>query len=313
MAMINLQRLGYVTAIAEEGSYAAAATRLGLSQPALSRSIQGLEEEYGIRLFDRGRAGAQLTADGAAFVGIAGRLLNQADTANEQLMALSAGGGSLVAFGLGPVSAAAILPRLLPALLSTGARLRIRVEALNTLQQLLRQGEIDFFISGLPVRDRLSRLPDDFRVRRIPLTSVNLLVRPGHPLLAGDCEPDDLRRYPIAAGSFLRELLPSARLAQLGVAPPIVELDDYATLSALARQSEFIVVAVRGLADVRPDLGLVPLPVDLAVNEVEYGFVSASFNDLSAEARQIATMILDQLASQMGRAKPPPGIPFSNK
>jgi DNA-binding transcriptional LysR family regulator len=53
MHEINSRRLTHLIALAEEGSFARAAERVHLSQPALSRSIQALEEELGMKLFER--------------------------------------------------------------------------------------------------------------------------------------------------------------------------------------------------------------------------------------------------------------------
>lgn len=302
MLMVDLVRLSYAVAIAEEGSYALASLRLGISQPALSRSIQMLEKEYRLQLFTRGRAGAKLTAQGVEFLKLAQRLVNRAGSVDEQLRLVSSGGTMPVAIGIGPISAATVMPELLTELVATGVKLRIRIESLATLQLLLRHEEIDFFISGLPVSDRLSRLPDDFRLKRIPLTSVNLFVREGHPLLDRAIVPEDIQCYPVGSASFLRELLSPARLARYGIQSPSVEVDDYMMLSALARTSDFIIVAVRGLADARPEFGLTPLPLDVTVDDIEFGLVSTGFNDLSAEARRIANMLLDGLAKQMTRA-----------
>ncbi|WP_164066567.1 LysR family transcriptional regulator, partial [Serratia marcescens] len=61
---MNLRRLEQLIALAEEGTFVAAAERSHLSQPALSRSIRKLEQELGVRLFERDRHGAVLTPAG---------------------------------------------------------------------------------------------------------------------------------------------------------------------------------------------------------------------------------------------------------
>jgi DNA-binding transcriptional LysR family regulator len=57
MHEVNSRRLFHVVALAEEGSFARAASGVHLSQPALSRSIQALEDELGMKLFDRAARG----------------------------------------------------------------------------------------------------------------------------------------------------------------------------------------------------------------------------------------------------------------
>ena len=72
---MNLRRLEQLIALAEEGSFVRAAERTHLSQPALTRSIQHLEHDLGIRLFDRTRQGVVPTAAGQQLVDRARRVL----------------------------------------------------------------------------------------------------------------------------------------------------------------------------------------------------------------------------------------------
>lgn len=62
--MLKLSKLEVFSVVAEEGSFSAAAERLHLSQPAVSRHMQELENTLGIRLFKRMRRGVELTRGG---------------------------------------------------------------------------------------------------------------------------------------------------------------------------------------------------------------------------------------------------------
>jgi DNA-binding transcriptional LysR family regulator len=59
---IDLRKLRYFLAVAVESNFGRAAARLHMTQPALSRQIQSLETEVGVRLFERDRQGARLTS-----------------------------------------------------------------------------------------------------------------------------------------------------------------------------------------------------------------------------------------------------------
>lgn len=64
---IELRHFRYVLAVAEEGTFTAAAQRLGMTQPALSRAVRAVEETVGSPLFERGRHGVTLTEAGTVF------------------------------------------------------------------------------------------------------------------------------------------------------------------------------------------------------------------------------------------------------
>jgi DNA-binding transcriptional LysR family regulator len=71
----ELRKLRYFVAVAAEANFGRAAARLYMTQPALSRQIQSLEAEIGVRLFDRDWRGARLTPAGEQFCDDAKRLL----------------------------------------------------------------------------------------------------------------------------------------------------------------------------------------------------------------------------------------------
>ena len=72
---MDLKRLRYAIGLADELNFARAAEKLHLSQPALSRSIQTLEEELGMLLFDRDNRNVAVTTAGAVFLDRARQLL----------------------------------------------------------------------------------------------------------------------------------------------------------------------------------------------------------------------------------------------
>jgi DNA-binding transcriptional LysR family regulator len=88
---MNLRNLRAFTTIADEGGFARAATRLHLSQPALSRQIQALEADLGVRLFDRVGRRVQLTSQGEGLLRRSRRLLAEADSLGERARELRSG------------------------------------------------------------------------------------------------------------------------------------------------------------------------------------------------------------------------------
>src|SRR5262245_7128489 len=88
---MNLRHLPAFATIADVGGFARAATRLNLSQPALSRQIHALEADLGIMLFDRIGRGVQLTSEGEDLLRRSRRLLAEADSLGERALMLKAG------------------------------------------------------------------------------------------------------------------------------------------------------------------------------------------------------------------------------
>ena len=76
---MKLQQLRYVIQVAESGSLTAAAEKLFVAQPSLSKSVAELEREMGITIFTRSRTGVELTEDGERFLSRARQVVEQAD------------------------------------------------------------------------------------------------------------------------------------------------------------------------------------------------------------------------------------------
>lgn len=81
---MTLQQLKYVLAISETGSMNKAAEQLYVSQPSLTSSVQELEKEIGIKIFNRSGRGVTLTNDGAEFLQYARQVVGQFDILAEK-------------------------------------------------------------------------------------------------------------------------------------------------------------------------------------------------------------------------------------
>jgi len=85
---MELRHLRYFVAVAEAGAFSRAATRLGLTQPALSRQVRDLEVELGVRLFERAGRRVSLTSDGEGLLQRSRAPLTAAAQLGEQAQAM---------------------------------------------------------------------------------------------------------------------------------------------------------------------------------------------------------------------------------
>ena len=81
---MTLQQLKYILAISSTGSMNKAAEQLYVSQPSLTSSVQELEKEIGIKIFNRSGRGVTLTNDGVEFVQYARQVVGQFDVLSEK-------------------------------------------------------------------------------------------------------------------------------------------------------------------------------------------------------------------------------------
>lgn len=146
---MDLRTLQHAIALAHEGNFARAAARQHISQPAMSRSIQALEQELGLALFDRTSQGTIPTAVGRRFLQKAQLLLSNARTLRHEMDLLRGGERGELSFGVGP-AASILLPTLLAEISQEHPKLCFRIDVDNWegLRNSLRQESIEFFVAS---------------------------------------------------------------------------------------------------------------------------------------------------------------------
>ena len=88
---MELRHLRYFVAVGDEQHYGRAAKQLHVAQPALSRQIQDLEEEIGVKLFDRLGRGVKISTAGKSFLEDARRILQQVTEATARVKRVASG------------------------------------------------------------------------------------------------------------------------------------------------------------------------------------------------------------------------------
>lgn len=151
-SMPTLRQLQFLTALGSEGSFVAAAERVGVTQPTLSAGIKELETALGTVLVERGRSGAILTPAGEETVKRASAAL--ADVEELVRAAQAAGKAFSGSFRLGaiPTIAPFLLPKALPLLKQRfpDLRLLLREDLTARLVDQLRARTLDAAVIALP-------------------------------------------------------------------------------------------------------------------------------------------------------------------
>jgi molybdate transport repressor ModE-like protein len=108
--MLDVRRLTVLRAVAQEGSFSAAAEKLGYTQSAVSQQIATLEREAGMTLVDRSARGIRLTDGGRALVEHADAILARIDAAEQELEAIAGLRGGRVRLSAFPTAGATLVP-----------------------------------------------------------------------------------------------------------------------------------------------------------------------------------------------------------
>jgi LysR family hydrogen peroxide-inducible transcriptional activator len=152
---MTFNELRFIVAVAQERNFRRAAEKSFISQPALSLAIQKLEDELGLKIFERGRKEITVTPVGNAIVEQAQRVLEEAERIRE---IAAAGRNQLAAplrvgiiYSVGPY----LLPELISELKTVAPNMPLEVEENITanLDTLLRNGKLDVIIIALPYGD----------------------------------------------------------------------------------------------------------------------------------------------------------------
>jgi LysR family transcriptional regulator, hydrogen peroxide-inducible genes activator len=173
---VELSQLRCLLKIAEHQSITRAADELGMSQPALSRSLQRLEEELGRPLFERQTRQMVLTEAGSLFVSRARFALSILDDTQNEIN--DDGRSGRLRLGVIPTITPYFVPRVLQDFSKSfpQATVIVQEEVTHQLLQRLSQGELDLAIMALPIAAKYVEIEELF------VEELLLVMPTGHPL-----------------------------------------------------------------------------------------------------------------------------------
>lgn len=263
---LKLHLLRAVDAIEAHRSLLKASVALGVSQPALTKSLAELEDVLRLRLFERHPRGVRPTEAGAVFVRSARRVLAELRRLDEDLDLLCTPGGGTVALGALPVAAAGVLPGVLTRLKAAhpGIRVRLREGRTEELLPLLASGELDLIVGRLYE----PAVPDGFAREALWTEPVSFLARAGHPIFAAaTVAVEELRRHDLVLPTITQRVGREIEhlLWLLGIDPATaLRSSSYGLIREMLHGTDVLSVMPRSMMVgdlLRGALRVVPLPI----------------------------------------------------
>lgn len=194
---MELKSLRHFVALVEHQGFARAGEAIGLSQPALSRSIQNLELRLGCELVSRSGKGIELTPQGQLVLEHARRLIAGSKAMRNALQQFNNLESGELVIGGGPFPAAELLPRVLGEFNRRypGVRVRLEVQHWVSLREQLLSETLELFVADI------RELQDDPLLQVTPLKQQpsRLFCRADHPLAKEPhLTPAMLAAFPLA-------------------------------------------------------------------------------------------------------------------
>jgi LysR family transcriptional regulator, nitrogen assimilation regulatory protein len=228
---MELRSLHYFVRIAELGSITRASAHLQIAQPALTRHVQRLEDEFDVSLFTRANRGVRLTEAGHKLLESAQRILRDVERAGDEIRAHKAHPSGKIILGVTPTQCPVVVPELFARMRRHYPMVELKVvhAGMVRLEEFLIDGRVDLALLSEVSRSRL------IVSTRLAREEMVLVTRPGaRPRRI--VSPEELSRIPLILGDGLRAAM-DVLLAGLGVELQVeTELNDHETIRLMVQQ-----------------------------------------------------------------------------
>jgi DNA-binding transcriptional LysR family regulator len=234
---IDLRSLKHVVVLARILNFTKAAQELCITQSALSRSIQAVERNSHVKLFDRDRSRVQITVAGRDIVERAAQLLRDSEELDRALRSTANAEIGEACFGIGPLAAQALLPSVLPKTFIEKPELRTRiiVRDVEALTPALIREDIELAI--IAQNDIMDNAP--LNSQFLGWFPISLIVRTGHPLLKSGENHSRLNFPILSPGQFSRLDKWPTRLRRY-LNGPLHIIEEYGVASRITEQTDAI-------------------------------------------------------------------------
>lgn len=216
---IDLRLIRHVLMLAKHRNFARAADALHISQPALSRSIARLEEDLGVRLFDRTREGVVPTEYGDVVIERGGDIMNREHELQREIQMMRDLDAGELGIAAGPFPHAISCGPALGRLLAAHPKLHVRLEKQSPHETVAKvlEGAVDLGIADIREWQEDARL----QIEALPAHIGVWVSRAAHPLARrADLTLQEVLAYPLAC-----TILPHTLAKHFGNAPMAGRLD----------------------------------------------------------------------------------------
>lgn len=261
---MRLQHLYLILALAETGTLRSAAGRLNVTQPALTKALHQLEDEFGTALVVRSPKGVRLTPAGELLAARAASAVREIDRAREEVAWELQHARARVTIGVSPAAAIVLLPGALGRMRARWPQVQVSViDAIYPRAlTMVRAGELDIAAGPMP-GDGVGR---DLRVSSLFDAQQILVVRASHPL-AGARHLADLQRAawvvtgpPAGPGDPIH-----LGFEQRGLSTPqvVLQCESFSTLLAILPSIDAVAIMPQGFFfEYASRMGIVQLPIE---------------------------------------------------
>lgn len=258
---MDVRKLRHAVTLARLQNFTRAAHELHITQSALSRSIQSLEAECRLRLFDRNRGAVTLTQVGREFMQRAEALLrNEADLKNIVEQAALGEGGRITIAATPLASRVLLTPILAKKVEQAHFHAEVVIGHTSQLVPMLMQESVDLCICAGAAAARNSPLVSQL-MARLPLA---LIVRKDHPLaVSKHLRSEDIEHYPVIRSTpfSTSDVLPVV-VSPVPDKLPAVTIEDFDALSHIASVSDAIwITSPQAVGRALTDGDLVAIPI----------------------------------------------------
>ncbi len=297
---MNLLKLKHVLALYQEGSFVKAASRVNLTQSALSRSIQSLEQELELTLFERTSHGVVPTATGRQFIERAHELMHTVNGFEHDMRSLRGGISGKLSFGMGPVPSSSYLTEGLVRIVHEFPDLQLSVEINDTatLADHVRSERIEFFIADPRTLGELH----EFKITPFAQQIGILCCRANHPLLESNAHK--LTDFDIASiylppvnflPQALRALLQPQKRGNTERSPQTLSCDSVEVIKNVVLNSDLLLLTTSSAVQkelANGELVLLPVP-EMEQASVAMNVISLSSRSLSPAAAKVIKVLQD--------------------